>query len=296
VIRLVFVHGRAQQDKDAAGLKQEWIGALRRGLAKSGLRLSVPDDHIRFPFYGDTLRDLATDRADVADVVVRGAAASGEEATFVRMVLQEVRTEAGISDDQIVAEADAADRVAVERGPQNWPWVLAVLRALDKHVPATSAPSIATFTRDVYRYLRNIGVRDRIETGVRAAFAAGEPMVVVGHSLGSIVSYNLLRRDGEREGWEVPLFVTVGAPLAVTAIKRQLSPVRYPECVGRWFNAFDPRDIVALHPLDADYFPTTPAVENKTDVDNRTENRHGVSGYLEDSEVARRIHAGLTGK
>jgi len=163
-------------------------------------------------------------------------------------------------------------------------------------VPGTSAPSIAAFTHDVYRYLRNIGVRDRIETGVRAAFAAGEPMVVVGHSLGSVVGYNLLRRDGERERWNVPLFVTVGSPLAVTAIKRQLSPVRYPECVGRWFNASDPRDVVALHPLTAAHFATTPAVENKTDVDNRTENRHGISGYLEDAEVARRIHAGLTGK
>lgn len=294
--RLVLVHGRAQQDLDAEDLKQEWIAALRRGLAKSGLKLPLPDDHIRFPYYGDTLRDLATERADIADVVVRGQGVEAEEATFVRMVLQEVRKEAGITDSQIIAEADAADRVAVERGPQNWPWVLAVLRALDKHVPATSAPSIATFTHDVYRYLRNIGVRDRIETGVRAAFTAGEPMVVIGHSLGSIVSYNLLRRDGEREGWEVPLFVTLGAPLGVTAIKRQLSPVQYPECVGRWFNALDPRDVVALHPLDADYFPTTPAVENKTDVDNGTENRHGISGYIEDAEVARRIHAGLTGK
>jgi hypothetical protein len=296
VTRLVFVHGRAQQDKDAEGLKQEWIGALRRGLAKSGRQLPLPDDNIQFPYYGDTLRDLATDRADIADVVVRGAAVNDEEATFVRMVLQEVRKEAGISDSQIVAEADAADRVAVERGPQNWPWVLAVLRALDKHVPGTSAPSIATFTHDVYRYLRNIGVRDRIETGVRAAFAAGEPMVVVGHSLGSVVSYNLLRRDGERERWNVPLFVTVGSPLAVTAIKRQLSPVRYPECVGRWFNAFDPRDVVALHPLTAAHFATRPAVENKTEVDNRTSNRHGISGYLEDIEVALRIHDGLTGK
>ncbi|WP_033263575.1 hypothetical protein [Amycolatopsis vancoresmycina] len=294
--RLVFVHGRAQQDKDAAELKQEWIAALRRGLAKSGRQLPLPDDHIRFPYYGDTLRDLATDRAGVAGVVVRGAAVPAEEATFVRMVLQEVRKEAGISDGQIVAEADAADRVAVERGPQNWPWVVAVLRALDKHVPGTSAPSIAAFTHDVYRYLRNIGIRDRIETGVRAAFTAGEPTVVVGHSLGSVVAYNLLCRDGEREGWNVPLFVTLGSPLAVTAIKRQLSPVRHPACAARWFNASDPRDIVALHPLAAPYFPATPPVENKTDVENPTANRHGISGYLEDAEVARRIHNGLTGK
>lgn len=183
----------------------------------------------------------------------------------------------------------------IERGPQNRQWVLAVLGARDKQVPATSAPSIVTFTNDVYRYPRKVGVRDCIETGVRAALSAEEPMVVVvGHSLGSGVGYNLLRRAGEREGRTVPLCVTAGSPLAVTAIKRQLSPVRHPDCVGRWFNAFDPRDVVALHPSDEVYFPIKPTVDNKADVDDPTENRHGISGYLEDADVARQIYTGLT--
>jgi surfactin synthase thioesterase subunit len=46
------------------------------------------------------------------------------------------------------------------------------------------------------------------------------PTVVVGHSLGAVVSYCLLRRDGDANRWAVPLYVTLGAPLAVTAIKK----------------------------------------------------------------------------
>jgi hypothetical protein len=64
--------------------------------------------------------------------------------------------------------------------------------------------------------------------------------------------------------------------------------------VKKWFNAMDERDIVALYPLSKKYFQVTPQIENKTDVQNPTENRHGISGYLGDPEVARRIHAALT--
>lgn len=39
-------------------------------------------------------------------------------------------------------------------------------------------------------------------------------------------------------------------------------------------------------PLD----PAHPDIENKMDVHNRTSNRHGIAGYLDDKEVARRIY------
>ncbi len=35
--------------------------------------------------------------------------------------------------------------------------------------------------------------------------------------------------------------------------------------------------------------------KNKTDVDNPTQNRHGITGYLGDPEVARRIHEAVVG-
>jgi hypothetical protein len=49
-----------------------------------------------------------------------------------------------------------------------------------------------------------------------------------------------------------------------------------------------------LYPLNDAFFPTDPAVENKTDVDNPTENRHGIEGYLADPVVAAKIYEGVT--
>jgi hypothetical protein len=289
---LVFVHGRAQEHLDASALKREWIEAFRQGLDKSGLKLPIAEDAIRFPYYGQTLYDLVTGVTceEVAEVIVRGDNADDEERAFMREVIQEVKEQAQVSDREL---AEFAGQEVVERGPLNWRWLQAVLRVLDRRVPLASGTSIAVATNDVYQYLNSIGIRDAIEDGVRQALRPGAAAVVVGHSLGSVVCYCLLRREGKANRWDVPLFLTLGSPLAVRAIKRRLAPNKHPQCVGRWFNCLDRRDVVALHPLDAVNFPISPPIENKTDVQNDTPNRHGISGYLSDKDVAKRIHDAL---
>jgi len=297
--QLVLVHGRAQQRKDATALKAEWLDALTEGLAKSNLTLPIPDTDVRFPFYGDTLADMVHGKStdDAAAVIVRGDEADDDEQQFTRAVMEEIRRHAGITENQL---AEVAGQEVVERGPLNWEWLQAILSAIDRYVPHGSGTSVALFTHDVYEYLRNAGIREKIDNGVAAALTPGLETVVVGHSLGSVVTYNLLRQQGHLRGWKVPLFVTVGSPLAVTAIRKALrtfAPTRCPECVPNWFNAMDERDVVALYPLDVHHFPLDPAVPeitNKRDVRNKTTNRHGIAGYLDDQEVAKRIHDALT--
>lgn len=292
--QLVFIHGRAQENKDAVALKGEWIAAFREGLAKSQLQLPIPEDAIRFPYYGDTLYDLVSNKPpdQVAEIIVKGDNADEDERAFMRSVIQEVKQKAGISDAEL---AEIAGQEIVAKGPLNWEWLQAVLKAIDRHVPFASGTSIALATYDVYQYLNNSGIRDEIEQGVRQAMQPNTPTVVVSHSLGTVVSYNLLRREGKANRWLVPIHVTLGSPLAVTEIKKRLAPNKHPECVGKWFNAMDERDVVALYPLDTRNFPITPLIENKTDVQNQTQNRHGINGYLNDKEVAKRIYDALVG-
>ncbi|MFM7055304.1 MAG: alpha/beta hydrolase [Planctomycetota bacterium] len=291
--QLVFVHGRSQEHRDAAALKAEWVEAWKQGLAKNGLTLPISDEEIRFPYYGQTLFDLVKGASGgaVSDVIVRGEDLNEGEARFIGDFVLELQSQCGITDLQV--QELAADAI-IERGPLNWKWVRLVLQALDTHVPGASSTSISLATRDVYLYLRNPGLQNVIDTGIRRALTPGVETVVVGHSLGSVVSYNLLRRDGRDLGWKVPLYVTLGSPLAVTAVRDALRPLAHPGCVTKWWNALDSRDVVALYPLDAPRFAVTPSIENKTDVDNPTENRHGISGYLSDPVVAKRIYDALT--
>jgi hypothetical protein len=298
-MNLVFIHGRAQEKKDPSALKAEWIEAFEDGLAKSGLKLPIPENQIRFPFYGNTLYDLVEGKSpkDAADIIVKGPAAPDDEKKFIRNVLEEVGKKANITEAQLAA---IAGQEIITKGPLNWEWLQTILEAIDRYVPHGSGASIALATYDVYVYLKNAAVRSIIDAGVSAAIKPNEPTVVVSHSLGTVVAYNLLRQRGQASNWNIPLFVTVGSPLAVTEIRNSVkalaAPAQCPTCCKAWFNAMDPRDVVALYPLTASEFPLdpqNPAIENKTDVRNKTTNRHGIAGYLDDKEVARKIYDAL---
>lgn len=291
--QLVLIHGRAQEHKNAADLKQEWLTTFERGLANAGLSLPISHSDIHFPYYGQTLFDLVDGSSEeaAAQVVVRGrTSADTARREFIASVVEEVRQASNIDDASIDA---VLARGVKEKGVLQWEWVQAALEAIDLHVPSASGASIALATNDVYQYLRNPGISGVIDSGVRKAIQANVPTVVVAHSLGTVVGYNLLRRDGEELKWKIPLFVTLGSPLAVTAIHQSLRPIRFPSCVTQWFNASDPLDIVALHPLDQERFAVEPAIENMLDVQNATANHHGISGYLDNPKVARRIYDAL---
>jgi hypothetical protein len=290
--KLVMIHGRSQQFKDSSALKKDWVSCLHSGLTRAGSSLEIPDDQIRFPYYGQTLYDLAKDvHGPAAQVVVKGHGEPDQnEREFLTAVVAEAVQKAGITNEQIRAEYE--DGTVIEKNVLNWPWTLAALRAIDR-VPGLGGASLALATRDVYKYLRNPGIQTVIEKGVRTAMPSGEEAIVVAHSLGTVIAYNLLRREAKEQGWRVPLLITVGSPLAVGPIVQALSPISRPASVRDWFNAFDPADVVALHPLDHAHFPVKPEIENYAGVHNSTSNRHGISGYLGDPTVAVRIRDAL---
>jgi hypothetical protein len=305
--QLVLIHGRAQEKKDSVALKAEWIEALNEGLAKNALTLPIPETAIKFPFYGDTLYDLVGGKKpdQAAQIVVRGQSPRADSAdsldpdekAFIQAIIEQVRQKAGITDQQMI---EISGQEVFRRGVLNWEWLQTILEAIDRYVPYASGASIALATYDVYQYLKNTAIRQIIDTGVSAAITPGVESVVVSHSLGTVVAYNLLRQKGQALGWKVPLFVTVGSPLGVTEIRNTVKslspPAQCPTCATAWFNAMDGRDVVALYPLTPAQFPlspVTPAIVNKTDVRNKTENRHGIAGYLDDKEVARKIYDAL---
>lgn len=289
---LVMIHGRAQENKDAVALKALWLDAWARGLKKSGASMPLAESDVRFPYYGQTLSDLVNGvpEQQVAEVIVRGTQTDIAELEFLHAVVAEICSEANVTDEQIQAEAGSD---VLERGVMNWAWVQATLSAIDRHVPGASGASIALATRDVYQYLRNPGVKNTIDVGVRAAIQPGIPTVVVAHSLGTVVAYDLLRREGVNAGWQIPLFVTLGSPLAVGAIRKALRPLAFPGCADAWYNALDERDVVALYPLDEANFGISQSVQNNVEVNNHTKNRHGIEGYLDDRDVARKIFDAL---
>jgi hypothetical protein len=282
-MKLVFIHGRAQQGKDPLVLKQRWSDTLSSGLKK--INLSLPQGtQIIFPFYGDLLDELVKE-AQLPDTMEK-ALARGDESTpdlnFFNEFLTEIAKNGEISNQDILTHFNGEPR---ERGPLNWGWVQAILKALDK-TPLGNI-SIEKFTYDAYLYLTIPGIQRKINELVSELIPV-EPCVVVGHSLGSVVGYNVLKSN---PNFNVNKYITIGSPLGLRSFVSKLeTPIGMPDCIkDGWFNAYDERDVVALQPLDENHFNINPSIVNYSKVKNSTNNRHGIEGYLDDSIIAKVI-------
>lgn len=85
----------------------------------------------------------------------------------------------------------------------------------------------------------------------------GQHIMVIAHSMGSIIAYDVLRDIGrENPGFPVAHFVTIGSPLGIPTVRANVHeerksyarvPVRTPTIVTeRWVNYADRKDPVAL--------------------------------------------------
>ncbi|MFC7877214.1 hypothetical protein [Isoptericola sp. NPDC057391] len=314
--RLVLVHGRDLDGRDPEALEAQWLGALGAGLAAAGSPLRPTDDDAAFVYYGDTLERLvdggtpppvtvhalAADPAALPRLV--GALPDGE-LRFLLDVAREILAGARHRPDvvpPVVAEGVVGDAL-VEAA-------VAALALVDRYVPGVSAAVLLTLTRDVYAYLHVDAVRREIDAGLVDALAGAtsgdEPVVVVAHSLGSVVAYSVLA--GRGPGPEVPLLLTPGTPLGIRAVRDALAsraPLVFPARVARWVSPRDPRDLLALHDLTPAVFPLpagSPAIEAPR-VTNRAPGFHAAAyplddgswaGYLALPEVAGPVGEALT--
>jgi hypothetical protein len=241
-MRLLLVHGRDQQGQDPAALKAAWIETLRIGGRSLGRAL--PEGiQVAFPFYGDVLDEFAKSSQIPLTTEIRTKGEGTVDRQFLAFqaeIAEDLRQRSGITDQQVSSEYGPNPR---QKGPENWEWVQAIIRAIDKYGGGLSQSSLEVLMRDVYLYTTRQGVRDEIDRMVRSEITT-EPTVVIGHSLGSVVAYNILRTDPR--ALRVPLYVTLGSPLAIRAIRDELRPLRFPQTVQTWYNAFDARDVVAL--------------------------------------------------
>lgn len=282
---LVMVHGRAQGSKDKDKLGEEWIATWKKGLLAEQLG-GIDNFDIRLPFYGKRLDELVKESAAFpANVATRGdpMGVDPEYLEFRREIAEAAAEKAGVLDEL------EQEQVYQERGALQWNWVQRILQKLES-VPGLSGGMIERFTRDVWVYLTDDDVREEINGIVADALPPSGRVIVLGHSLGSVVAYDILSKA---KGIEVPLFFTVGSPLGVRAIVEKLRPIKHPSVAKAWYNAYDERDAVALNPLDSRFFPVVPAIENYDKMKNPTDNAHGIIGYLNDKVLAAKIFTAL---
>lgn len=126
-------------------------------------------------------------------------------------------------------------------------------------IPHLADERMQVTLKDVRRYLNDVGeigkrVRRRLEIRLDAAWEEQRPVLLIGHSLGSVIAWDAfweLSRGEARPG-RVDLFLTIGSPLGQRFVKRRLKGhdadglERYPDNIRRWVNIRAIGELTAL--------------------------------------------------
>lgn len=155
--------------------------------------------------------------------------------------------------------------------------------------------------RDLHRYYTDKDIREKLRGRIGKALeeAEGQRIMVIAHSMGSIIAYDVLRllgRDNPR--FVLDHFITIGSPLGLPHVKQQIykesNLVRTPSIVKQWTNFADRRDPVAVdvHLAD-DYQPNDAGVRVRDDLvingyknPDGKPNYHKLYGYLRAPELS----------
>lgn len=172
---------------------------------------------------------------------------------------------------------------------------------------------------EVHRYFADhdglgSAIRGDLARELAQAAERGERVLLVAHSLGSVIAYETLWELTQvQSSARVDLFVTLGSPLASRFIRRRLAGARlkgaerYPGNVRRWVNFSAKGDDTALHPRLRPFFGPMlelgllESLEDHTGLYNhyRSEiglNVHDAYGYLAHPLVASVIGDWLEGR
>ncbi len=295
--KILLIHGINNQENSKDNIEEEWSDALKLGAAAAGL--VIPDDVTYIAaFYGDVLFDETKKEYSPA-LTLRPMSIDSPDEDYandeVAALYLEFQKKYGISDEQVSRELDEED------DPKNYKrmakgihkkWLKAIARSLENVLPSKGKRIVSIFLPQAAAYLYKPGVKEKIDNLVKEQIIDGlskdEEVVIISHSLGTIVAYSLMLRL--REQIRVSLLLTAGSPLGIEVVKRRLGPPHIcPPNVYKWVNAADCEDFVALEPkLTAATFGCD-KIENIVQVNNGDEDAHDILKYLAHDVLAQRI-------
>jgi hypothetical protein len=160
--------------------------------------------------------------------------------------------------------------------------------------------------KDLARYYAESDVRKELRGRLRVAMDQADGRVmVIAHSMGSIVAYDALRELGqEKPNAVIDHLVTIGSPLGLPHVKLKIleesgnRTLRTPSVVRRWSNLAERRDPVAFDThLAGDYRSNFLGIKvqddlvcNDQDLDEIGKpDFHSSIGYLRCPEMSRRV-------
>jgi pimeloyl-ACP methyl ester carboxylesterase len=161
-----------------------------------------------------------------------------------------------VIDQASANEQDIAEAASLKRRFLRW------LYAVADHFPFLMHPladeNLEVHLRDLRRYIKNENdmaefVRRLLKMPLQAAWKLDRPVLLIGHSMGSIIAWEALWQLSQKAvSGGVDLFMTMGSPLGQRFIRRRIMGCReapenrYPRNIGRWVNIAAVGDLTAI--------------------------------------------------
>ncbi|RDH87732.1 MAG: hypothetical protein DIZ78_04065 [endosymbiont of Escarpia spicata] len=148
--------------------------------------------------------------------------------------------------------------------------------------------------QDLHKYYTDSELREELRKRLKTVILdnRGDRIMLVAHSMGTIIAYDVLRQLGKEDpNIKIDHFVTIGSPLGLPHVKYKISEesplVRTPSIVKKWTNLADRRDPVAIDThLADDYDSNEDGVKVRDDlvINGWGKIHHKSYGYLRTPE------------
>lgn len=164
--------------------------------------------------------------------------------------------------DALIEQSSASDRDRAEAGSLKRRlvrWIYAVADLFPFLMHPLADENLEIHLRDLRRYIKNEYdmaefLRRLLKIPLRSAWKSGRPILLIGHSMGSIIAYDALWQLSQESGDEsrVDLFLTMGSPLGQRFIQRRILGFmeqpgnRYPRNISRWVNIAAVGELTAI--------------------------------------------------
>jgi hypothetical protein len=138
-------------------------------------------------------------------------------------------------------------------------WVFRMADYLPFLIPHFATEEIEIHLRDFHTYLRNNNgvseeARQKLKTVLMEAAGAGRPILLLGHSMGSVIVYESLWQLSRETNSDlmIDLLVTTGSPLGQSIVQRHLmgshrkGEERYPANIKKWTNIAAVGELTAI--------------------------------------------------
>ena len=166
--------------------------------------------------------------------------------------------------DNVISQPAAGERDIAEAS--SWRrrmtrWIYHLGDRLPFLIPHLASERTEVHLRDLRRYVHDDnGIADHtrrmLKVPIRAAAEGKHPLLLIGHSMGSVIAYDALWEMSHHDGdhARVDLLLTMGSPLGQRYMQKRIKGAsesgfdRYPNNVRRWTNLAAVGDLTALDP------------------------------------------------